>query len=29
MNEFNLLYPQGTAPGFQKISEPRGDPLPQ
>ncbi len=21
MNEFNLLYPQGTAPGFQKISE--------
>ena len=21
MNEFSLLYPQGTAPGFQKISE--------
>ena len=21
MNEFNLLYPQGTAPGFQKISK--------
>lgn len=21
MNEFSLLYPQGTAPGFQKISD--------